>query len=81
MHKISDIISIIRGSSIKKDGEIQREDENKIVGKEVLGEVSVPIKTLYTEYNFSYSDRYKESVWEKVQDVYGKKCRMCMENI
>lgn len=72
MHKISDIISIIRGSSIKKDGEIQKEDENKIVGKEVLGEVSVPIKTLYTEYNFSYSDRYKESVWEKVQDVYGK---------
>ena len=49
MHKISDIISIIRGSSIKKDGEIQKEDKNKIVGKEVLGEVSVPIKTLYTE--------------------------------
>lgn len=42
------------------------------MGKEVLGEVSVPIKTLYTEYNFSYSDRYKESVWKKVKEVYGK---------
>lgn len=73
MHKISDIISIIRGSSIKKDGEIQKEDENKIVGKEVLGEVSVPIKTLYTEYNFS--------IQIDIKNLYGKKCRMCMENI
>lgn len=73
MHKISDIIFFISKSILKKIVELRNKDKNKIVGKELLGEVSVSIKTLYTEYNFSYSDRYKESVWKKVLDVYGKK--------
>ena len=70
MHKISDIISFISKSILKKIVELRNKDKNKIVGKELLGEVSVSIKTLYTEYNFS--------IPIDIKNLFGKKYRMCM---
>ena len=49
---------------------IQKEDECKLVGTQILGRTSVSINELFLNYPISYSNRYKESVWKKAKEIH-----------